>query len=169
MLQKSFLLISLGVFTVIGKFSLGGIESRTPYHLTAIKGIESAYFGAHRVYFDLAGNEQYLDVLTQRTSPQSLKVGVLTQFRNSNCTQPPRETFVRVRLGQNQVETVTAFDEVRHCSGICYVISDPEVSPYRPVHAYGTSEAQAREEIPCYPEEQINMVCKQIEVTQQKG
>lgn len=136
------------------------------YHLTKIKRIESASLGAQRLYFDLECNERMVDVLTEKSDSDRLKVAILTQFHSSNCTKPPHETFTRFRLGQTNVDLVDSFDEVWSCSGLCYTPTSSGASPYQPVHEYGTSEKQARAKIPCYPGYQINIVCEEIEVSQ---
>jgi len=134
------------------------------YQFSRIQRIETTYFGAQQIYFDCACNEQFVELLTKRVGPSSLQLGILTQLHPSNCSKPPREISIRTRLGNNSWETVMTFDEVWRCQGTCYIISDPEMSPYRPVEEYGTSEKQTREKIPCSPDYQIDMVCDAIEV-----
>jgi hypothetical protein len=138
-------------------------EENAQYHLGKIKRIEAAYFGASRLYFDLACNERFKAVLTKKES-NSVRIGILTQTHPSQCNQPPKETFVRHKTENYPFSPVTHFNEVWRCSGICYIITDPEVSPYHPVEEYGTSEKQVSEKIPCYPSDQINMVCERIDI-----
>ena len=139
-------------------------ENSHQFHLRKIKRIEAAYFGANRLYFNLACNEDFRSVLTQKEESGALQIGILTETHPSNCSKPPRETFVRTQTGSSALHPVTAFNEVWQCAGTCYIISDPEMSPYRPVEVFGTSEKQAREKIPCQPAYQIDMACDAIEV-----
>jgi len=139
-------------------------DLRNQFHFRKIKRIEAAYFGNNRLFFDLACNEAFLSVLTEKENLGNLRIGILTETHPSNCSKPPRETFVRSKTGNSTLQPVASFKEVWRCEGICYIISDPEVSPYHPVKLFGTSEKQTREKIPCYPNEQIDMNCEIIEV-----
>lgn len=139
-------------------------ENGHQFHLRKIKRIEAAYFGANRLYFNLACNEDFRSVLTQKEESGALQIGILTETHPSNCSKPPSETFVRTQTGSSSLQPVTAFNEVWRCAGTCYIISDPEMSPYRPVEVFGTSEKQARGKIPCPPADQIDMACETVEV-----
>lgn len=137
-------------------------KEENQFHLRKIKKIEPAYFGANRLFFNLACNEAFRSVLTEKEESGALQIGILTQTHPSNCSKPPIETFVRSKTGGSTLHPVTSFNEVWWCAGTCYIISDPEMSPYRPVEVFGTSEKQAREKIPCSPDYQIDMACENI-------
>lgn len=50
-----------------------------------------------------------------------------------------------------------------YCTGICYIIGDPEVDPHHKVSAYGPSEAAARAALKCDPDDLSDVVCRQVE------
>lgn len=50
-----------------------------------------------------------------------------------------------------------------YCTGICYIIGDPEVDPHHKVSAYGPSEAAARAALKCDPRDLSDVVCRQVE------
>jgi len=50
-----------------------------------------------------------------------------------------------------------------YCTGICYIIGDPEVDPHHKVSAYGPSEALARAALKCDPRDLSDVVCRQVE------
>jgi hypothetical protein len=50
-----------------------------------------------------------------------------------------------------------------YCTGICYIIGDPEVDPHHKVSAYGPSEAAARASLKCDPDDISDVVCRQVE------
>ena len=50
-----------------------------------------------------------------------------------------------------------------YCTGICYIIGDPEVDPHHKVSAYGPSEAAARAALKCDPRDLSDLVCRQVE------
>jgi hypothetical protein len=50
-----------------------------------------------------------------------------------------------------------------YCTGICYIIGDPEVDPHHKVSAYGPSEAAARAALKCDPRDLCVVVCRQVE------
>jgi hypothetical protein len=50
-----------------------------------------------------------------------------------------------------------------YCTGICYIIGDPEVDPHHKVSAYGPTEAAARAALKCDPRDLSDVVCRQVE------
>jgi hypothetical protein len=50
-----------------------------------------------------------------------------------------------------------------YCTGICYIIGDPEVDPHHKVSAYGPTEAAARAALKCDPDDLSDVVCRQVE------
>lgn len=50
-----------------------------------------------------------------------------------------------------------------YCTGICYIIDDPEVDPHHKVSAYGPSEAAARAALKCDPRDLSDVICRQVE------
>jgi len=50
-----------------------------------------------------------------------------------------------------------------YCTGICYIIGDPEVDPHHKVSAYGPSEAAARAALRCDPRDLSDVACRQVE------
>jgi hypothetical protein len=50
-----------------------------------------------------------------------------------------------------------------YCTGICYIIGDPEVDPHHKVSTYGPTEAAARAALKCDPRDLSDVVCRQVE------
>jgi hypothetical protein len=134
------------------------------YAFAQIATVEDGYFGAKRVYYSLNCNEIFVSYLTEDTSNNVLSVGVLKEIQPRNCSRPARQEWVRITPEGRRVVPTEAFPEVWKCSGICYIISDPAEDPYKKVAKFGTSEEQARGRLPCHADDQIDMVCRQIEV-----
>lgn len=60
-------------------------------------------------------------------------------------------------------QELTALAERWYCTGICYIIGDPEVDPHHKVSAYGPTEAAARGALKCDPDDLSDVVCRQVE------
>jgi hypothetical protein len=134
------------------------------FRIAEITNITDGYFGAKRLYYTLKCNEIFTSTLMESTNTGKLAVGILKEIQSRNCNQPPRQEWQRATPDGRPIMAVTSFDEVWECRGICYIISDPVVDPYQKVVKYGTSEEQTRDRLPCLPSDQVEMVCRTIEV-----
>lgn len=139
-------------------------HENTTFALAEITSITDGYFGAKRVYYTLKCNEIFTSTLTESTDSGALAVGILKEIQPRNCNTAPRQEWRRLTPEGRPLAPVNSFNEVWECRGICYIISDPEVDPHQKVAQYGTSERQARERLPCPPADQIEMVCRTIEL-----
>lgn len=141
-----------------------GNEESKKYGLAQIVAVEDGYFGAKRVYYSLKCNEFFVSYLTEDAQNSSLSVGILKEISPQYCNGPARQEWVRVTPEGQSVIPAEIFAEVWKCNGVCYIISDPEEDPHKKVTKFGTSEEQTRDRLPCPAGDQINMVCRQIEV-----
>jgi hypothetical protein len=139
-------------------------EEAKLYGLAQITAVREGYFGAKRVYYSLKCNEIFVSYLTEIGPNSSLSVGVLKEILPQNCNGPGRQEWVRITPEGRHILPADSFAEVWKCRGICHIIDDPEVDPFKKVTKFGTSEEQARNRLPCPAHDQINMVCRQIEV-----
>ena len=139
-------------------------EDAKKYGLAPITGVEDGYFGAKRVYYSLKCNEVFVSYLTEDAQNSSISVGVLKEMLPQNCNGPARQEWVRITPEGRRVVPAEIFAEVWKCNGVCYIISDPAEDPHKKVTKFGTSEEQTRDRLPCPADDQINMVCRQIEV-----
>jgi hypothetical protein len=133
--------------------------------MAEITNVTDGYFGAKRLYYTLKCNEIFTSTLTESRSDRTLAVGVLKEIQSRNCNQPPRQEWRRITPEGRSIIPTTSFDEVWQCRGICFIISDPEMNPYRHVVTYGTSEEQTRQHLPCPPSDQVEMTCKKIDIS----
>lgn len=138
-------------------------ETRT-FGLAKVTDVADGYFGAKRVYYTLKCNEIFTSTLTESVTRDILSVGILKAIQPRNCNQPARQEWQRITPEGRSVRVATSFSEVWECRGTCYIISDPVVDPYQKVVKYGTSEEQTRERLPCPPADQIDIVCRTIEL-----
>lgn len=146
--------------------SLTQMGPETPtFSLAKIIKITDGYFGAKRLYYTLKCNEVFTSILTESRNDTTLAVGVLKEIQARNCDQPTRQEWRRITPEGRSIIPTTYFDEVWQCRGICFIISDPEMDPYRHVVTYGTSEEQTRQHLPCPPSDQVEMTCKKIDVS----
>jgi hypothetical protein len=143
---------------------LASSHNNKTYKMAEIIDVTDGYFGAKRVYYSLKCNEIFTSTLTQSTSQGTLEVGILKEIQPRNCNQPARQEWQRITPQGRHIKAVNAFNEVWECRGICYIISDHVVDPYQRVVKYGTSEEQTRDRLPCPPSDQVEMVCRTIEV-----
>lgn len=143
---------------------LASSQNAITFKMAEITDLTDGYFGAKRVYYKLNCNEIFISLLTESTNDGAIAVGILKEVHPRNCSTPPRHEWQRIRPEGHTVRPVTSFNEVWECRGICYIISDPEVDPHQKVAQYGTSERQTRERLPCPPRDQIEMVCRTIEL-----
>lgn len=165
MFVKYLLIVTLLLTTNIFADNLSNPDHESQsFGLAKITDIADGYFGAKRIYYTLKCNEIFTSTLTQSASHGALKVGILKEIQPRNCKQPPRQEWQRISPQDRSVTAAASFDEVWECRGICYIISDPVVDPYQKVVKYGTSEEQTRERLPCPPADQIEMVCRTIEL-----
>jgi hypothetical protein len=135
------------------------------YKISPITDIADGSLGIKRLYFNLACNERFTQVLTEAGSRKHAKVGILTQVESRDCNDPDRETFVRVTPGDTTLEPVTEFSEVWFCSGFCYTVGGPDMPPYnRYVEGFGTSEKQAIGYLGCSEPYLSNVHCHQVPV-----
>jgi hypothetical protein len=139
-------------------------EEPKKYGLAQVVAVQDGYFGAKRVYYSLKCNEVFVSYLTEDAQNNSLSVGVLKEILPQNCNGPARQEWVRITPEGRRVVPAEIFAEVWKCNGVCYIISDPAEDPHKKVTKFGTSEEQTRDRLPCPAEDQINMVCRQIEV-----
>jgi|694.fasta_scaffold114771_2 hypothetical protein len=167
MLIKHLLALSLLLSAplIAANVSNTGTETHT-FGLARISNITDGYFGAKRVYYTLKCNEIFTSTLTQSTSTGVLAVGILKEIQPRSCNTAPRQEWQRVIPEGRSVTATTSFNEVWECRGICYIISDPVVDPYQKVVKYGTSEDQTRERLPCPPADQVEMLCRTIELAE---
>ncbi len=163
MMAKVFMRCFASLVLLLGVNGISRADS-SKYAFAQITAVEDGYFGAKRVYYSLKCNEIFLSYLTEDTSNNVLSVGVLKEILPRNCNRPVRQEWVRITPEGRNVLPTEAFDEVWKCSGICYIISDPAEDPYKKVTKFGTSEEQARDRLPCPADDQIDMVCRQVEV-----
>jgi len=167
MISKAFLSILTFVTLQLSVKALAsdmGLEEPKKYGLAHITAVEDGYFGAKRVYYSLKCNEVFVSYLTEDAQNSSLAVGVLKEILPQNCNGPARQEWVRITPEGRRVVPTEIFAEVWKCNGVCYIISDPAEDPYKKVTKFGTSEEQTRDRLPCPADDQINMVCRQIEV-----
>ena len=139
------------------------------YKISPITDIADGSLGVKRLYFNLACNERFAQVLTEAGSRKQAKVGILTQVESRDCGDPDRETFVRVTPGDTTLEPVTEFNEVWLCSGFCYSVGGPDMPPYnRYVEGFGTSEKQAIGYLGCSEPYLSNLHCHQVPVDSER-
>ena len=139
------------------------------YKISTISAIADGSLGIKRLYFNLACNERFTQVLTEAESRKQAKVGILTQVESIDCNDPDRETFVRVTPGDTTLEPVTEFSEVWFCSGFCYTVGGPDMPPYnRYVEGFGTSEKQAIGYLGCSEPYLSNVHCHQVPVNSER-
>ena len=158
------LLRILAFFTLLTSVTGAANAEDKNYRFAQITGLEEGYFGAMRVYYSLKCNESFVSYLTEDSQNNSLAVGVLKERLPQNCNGPARQEWVRITPEGRHVVPTESFAQVWKCSGICYIISDPAEDPYKKVTKFGTSEGMARDRLPCPADDQIDMVCGQIEV-----
>lgn len=137
------------------------------YVLEDIKQVLDGRFGAKKLYFDVACNQEFLQVLNQESGQGSLNVGILTMRLSQECEEPVRRVFVRFSPYGRTVNPVSKFDEVWLCIGSCFTPGGPDMPPYnRAVQAYGTSERQATEYLGCTEPYLQDLRCEEIKISQ---
>ena len=134
------------------------------YKITPVTSVEDGVLGGKRIYFRLACNQQYISVLSEPKSENEVDIAVLTLVSDVQCDQPNRTVFQRVTMGEKTLNPVDSFEHVWRCSGLCFSYGDPS-TVYEHVTKYGTSEAQTRSRLPCPAQEQVDMVCFEIEAS----
>lgn len=135
------------------------------YKLEQVKEIDDARLGVKKIYFDVACNQEFLQVLSEEAGTSELKVAVLTLVTNRDCNGPSRRIFVRYSPHGRSVTAVSGFDQVWSCEGYCFTPGGPDMPPYnRPVQAFGTSELQAVEYLGCRPPYLQDLSCAEIDV-----
>jgi hypothetical protein len=133
--------------------------------LEQVKEIDDARLGVKKIYFDVACNQEFLQVLSEEAGASELKVAVLTLVTNRDCNGPSRRIFVRYSPHGRSVTAVSGFDQVWSCEGYCFTPGGPDMPPYnRPVQAFGTSELQAVEYLGCRPPYLQDLSCAEIDV-----
>ena len=133
--------------------------------MVPVTSISDGYFGGKRLYFNLACNERFMQVLTERKSQSALDVGILVEELDYSCNRPDRELFGRVTPNGRDLHPVMAFNEVWYCSAMCYTGGGPNNMPnYEFVSAFGTSENQATNNLACGSAYLINLRCGEEDV-----
>ena len=139
------------------------------YKLEQIKAIDDGRLGTKKFYFDVACNQDFLQVLSEETNAGSLNVAILTLLNDRDCSGPDRRVFVRFAPHGQTVTAVSDFDEVWSCRGYCFTPGGPDMPPYnRPVQAYGTSERQATDYLGCSKPYLQDLSCEVIDATGSK-
>ena len=166
-MRSIFILIHAVMFTIVSYPGL--VLAEDTYKISPITDIVDGSLGMKRLYFNLACNERFTQVLTENTSRKHDRVGVLTKVESVDCHDPSRETFVRIAPGDTTLEPVDAFNEVWFCSGFCYTVGAPDMPPYnRYVEGFGTSEMQAILYLGCSEPYLSNVHCKQVPVNSER-
>lgn len=166
MIAKYVIALVLTLNTALFAANSSNISTNThTFGMAEITNITDGYFGAKRLYYTLKCNEIFTSTLMESTNTGELSVGILKEIQSRNCNEPPRQEWQRITPNGRPITAVTSFDEIWQCRGICYIISDPEMDPYRHVVTYGTSEEQTRQHLPCPPSDQVEMTCKKIDIS----
>jgi hypothetical protein len=132
---------------------------------SVIESVEDGSFGAKRLYFDLACNQDFLQVLEHNAGTNTVDVGVLTRWRDESCDAPSRRVFSRYNPYGKSINTVRRFDEVWFCEATCFTPGGPDMPPYnRFVSAFGTSEKQATGYLGCTPPYLQHLSCGVVTV-----
>lgn len=159
-------------FMVLLAFAFYGKAYSAPaykYKLEQIKEIDDGRLGVKKFYFDVACNQEFLQVLSEETTAGNLNVAILTLFNDRGCSDPNRRVFVRFAPHGQSVTAVSEFDQVWSCNGNCFTPGGPDMPPYnRPVQAYGTSERQATDYLGCTKPYLQDLSCEVIDVARGK-
>lgn len=130
-----------------------------------IESVEEGSLGAKRLYYDLACNQEFVQVLEQAAGSNKVDVGILTRWRDESCDKPTRRVFSRYNPYGKAVNPVQSFEQVWYCEGTCFTPGGPDMPPYnRFVSAFGTSEKQATEYLGCTPPYLQHLTCHPVNV-----
>lgn len=131
-----------------------------------IESVDDSAFGAKRLYFDLACNQEFLQVLENKLDANLVDVGVLTRLRDEPCDAPTRQVYARYNPYGKSVNPVQRFKEVWYCEATCFTPGGPDMPPYnRFVSSFGTSEKQATDYLGCTPPYLQHLSCR-LEIVQ---
>jgi hypothetical protein len=131
----------------------------------AIKSLEDGSFGAKRLYYNLACNQEFVQVLESGTGSNTVDVGILTRWRDESCDSPSRRVFTRYNPYGRVVSPVHGFEAVWYCEATCFTPGGPDMPPYnRFVSSFGTSEKQATEYLGCTPPYLQHLSCHTVAV-----
>ncbi len=130
-----------------------------------IESVEEGSLGAKRLYYDLACNQEFVQVLDQPAGSNKIDVGILTRWRDESCDEPTRRVFSRYNPYGKAVNAVQSFEQVWYCEATCFTPGGPDMPPYnRFVSAFGTSEKQATEYLGCTPPYLQHLTCHTVNV-----
>jgi hypothetical protein len=141
--------------------SVAFASGQSALKFASIESVEDASLGAKRLYFDLACNQDFLQVLEHNLGGNTVEVGILTRLHDEDCHSPSRRVFVRYNPYGKSMTPVERFEQVWYCEATCFTPGGPDMPPYnRFVSSFGTSEQQATDYLGCTPPYLQHLSCR---------